>query len=1395
MVVGNKFRFMEKLQATMSTMVEKIASCEFYAGIYQQRRPILVPNTQGVDNDPDTDLRNLYTAVQAFLDKAMDYIERGKTGTGKFTNLFQSFSVTMEPLIENIRDKEEVLKKYAWMATIETIKALPGSIQKLDSDMGQIQENLLKLDEIRTVWGKMVERFSAMDLAQELRPQPREIISFDSELQMLKSKDLSEFEALKIFQTDLYVTARGMSTPQAPESSYFNLADRLREFLSPNSPQKVCLIQGAAGLGKSTFNHFLATRLWEEYDQAIAASEDAIPPIPIFVTLARLHDPNCHNQDLISKLFKRHNWPEERIWKAKQHLQFVFILDGYDEIENQQGNFYDTNGLKDWQAKTVITSRPEYLGRGYQWKFYPQGQPKLLQEYWLAPFSINDIHEYIRKYVEMVNTTDTSGSEAARSIDDYKELMENKGVRALISNPFLLKMVMTLQRTDGSTDFKRVKLYQRFLDHWLNGAHKRLSAVIQVPSNKREALGSLCDQDFVGQAREFCLSFAVELYRHKTLEASYTSRSQYGLSTRRLTPEAKAGQETWKKFLGIDDSSQELLRRSSPLIRVGQTYRFLHKSLRDFAVAQSMLQDQALSAPDSLLNEFHVVEDHGIIDFIVEEAQQNEELQAQLLACVEDSKQNPEIAKAAANAITVLVRAGKRFHEHDLRGIRIPRADIRSGWFERAQLQGADLSGVRLDRIWLRGANLTGADIDGGEFGEKPYFTLEGSRLLTCFYTSDSELLVASYNCDNVVQVWSATNRKLLHTFRGHIYDVTCAAFPPNGDPDLFALARIDGTILLWSRQHQEAPFVHNLYMDRVHSITFSPGANFLAAGGEDNVVYLWSIATPYHTRCFSCSNTRVYTIAFSPDGRTLALAGNRDLVELRSTWNGEVLKILRNKTTPRAGNRFASVAFAPNGKILASAGWDRSLKLWLVSDGQLIYSFTGHAGGIQTIAFTPDSKMIAAAANDSTVRIWSVASLELVHIIEQISLRNSNLTFSRDSELIATGDTDGVIRQRLVPREMSGSVRVRNGHTNAVNDFAFSYDKKLLVSASHYEAAHLWSIDPPHMPNLVNVLVSPRKSSILAIAFSPDSVFLVTHDINKVHLYRSFQDKTSSSQDSMLGSHNSFVRAAAITTDGSIVASADDDGEIHLWSIQSGTKIHTLQGHTDTIYVIDFSPDGQLLVSGNSDSTVRLWSVPRCELLHTFKGHTNWVRHVAFSPDGEAIASASDDKTVRLWSVPDHKCLHIFQGHTNYVTRVSFSPDGFLLASGSRDKTMRFWSLSSRALLLNIDIQTEVTALTWTGSTPAADGLIAIGIQTGGVQLLQVIQKPGYSKENPAMELSWFWATDNGAYLNVVGARIAGVTGLNPTNIELLKQRGAIGKPAMGRVQEVEEETEWARR
>ena len=51
--------------------------------------------------------------------------------TKKIVNHLKPFSVTMQPLIQDILDKEKIVEKYAGMATMERIKGLSSAAVRL----------------------------------------------------------------------------------------------------------------------------------------------------------------------------------------------------------------------------------------------------------------------------------------------------------------------------------------------------------------------------------------------------------------------------------------------------------------------------------------------------------------------------------------------------------------------------------------------------------------------------------------------------------------------------------------------------------------------------------------------------------------------------------------------------------------------------------------------------------------------------------------------------------------------------------------------------------------------------------------------------------------------------------------------------------------------------------------------------------------------------------------------------------------------------------------------------------------------------------------------------------------------------------------------------------------
>src|SRR5262249_10527722 len=142
-------------------------------------------------------------------------------------------------------------------------------------------------------------------------------------------------------------------------------------------------------------------------------------------------------------------------------------------------------------------------------------------------------------------------------------------------------------------------------------------------------------------------------------------------------------------------------------------YRYIHKSVRDYFVARALSELDTQMNKDALLNQekMFIVDDPAVLQFLAERVQQKPSFKERLHGFVEKSKTDENFQIAAANAITILVKAKVYFNNKILSGIRIPKADLSYGVFDQARLDGADLTGVNLRGIWLRRGDLSRAKL------------------------------------------------------------------------------------------------------------------------------------------------------------------------------------------------------------------------------------------------------------------------------------------------------------------------------------------------------------------------------------------------------------------------------------------------------------------------------------------------------------------------------------------------------------------------------------------------------------------------------------------------------------------------------------------------------------
>ena len=214
-----------------------------------------------------------------------------------------------------------------------------------------------------------------------------------------------------------------------------------------------------------------------------------------------------------------------------------------------------------------------------------------------------------------------------------------------------------------------------------------------------------------------------------------------------------------------------------------------------------------------------------------------------------------------------------------------------------------------------------------------------------------------------------------------------------------------------------------------VNTLAFSEnGEMFYSASIEDGVptIRYWN---PLDGGCYRASwrtsdmIKSTTTMAFSRYGEFFAKA-----VEMTMSFKARKFAVIFSETdtgndfTPdiftKHTQKITALTISPSGEYLATGSSDWTIEVWKVTDRELptpvnlgdpVWILKGHAGTVTSVAFSPTGKILASGSADQRVRLWDLTTGEHLHTFSNHTSKISALAFARD-DVLASGSSEGTV-------------------------------------------------------------------------------------------------------------------------------------------------------------------------------------------------------------------------------------------------------------------------------------------------------------------------------------------------------------------------------------------------
>ncbi|KAH7161757.1 Pfs, NACHT and WD domain protein [Dactylonectria macrodidyma] len=483
-------------------------------------------------------------------------------------------------------------------------------------------------------------------------------------------------------------------------------------------------------------------------------------------------------------------------------------------------------------------------------------------------------------------------------------------------------------------------------------------------------------------------------------------------------------------------------------------------------------------------------------------------------------------------------------------------------------------------------------------------------------------------------------------------------------------------------------------YPLQVHAlaIIFSPTHSLIKQISHDGEASWLSTRPLMQTYWSACLQTLegheadIVSMVSSADGKQVASVDLHGEIRVWDLATGECVKILEYIQFHKAT---LPMTFSPDGRWLASGYGDGTVGIWDLATSACFKMLGSHGDNVESVAFCHDAKQLVSVSGDAMLKIWDTTTRECIQTQRGGGSPIKQIVISPNGKwLMSLSESLDTIRVWDVATGRDGRVLSCPGNFS-VSSMAFSPVNKQAAVGFRNGIVGVWDVIPGRFRQILEL----THYSVTSVDFSLNGKKVAAVDCDAVRL----SDATADGCLQRFKIDVDGVNSVIFSPDMDQMVTGCEDGEIRVWDMTMGRRLHTLgrsteevpiPGHDNVVVSIAISPDGSRVASGSEHGTVLTWATDRG--LHCFGGHLRidqdtsgcgWVCELKFSPDSKQFLSIHEIGLVRLWDATTGRCLHTLdrQGEgTIYSIVVAFSPDSKQVMSVSRNGILRAWDTAT---------------------------------------------------------------------------------------------------------------------